>query len=74
MSIKIQAYDPTEDIFGNTLQKVNIRELSKRSGIPESSLYRYRKNAKGISLADFRRIVFALRMDDDRIVRIVKGI
>ena len=74
MSIKIRAYDPSEDIFGNALQKVSIRELSKRCGIPESSLYRYRKNARGISLGDFHRIVSALGLPDEKVVQIVKGI
>ncbi len=50
----------------------SIPELSKRTGIPQATLYKRVKEPSTMSLAEFREIVRTTRMSDELILIIAK--
>lgn len=72
--MRTKPYDASTDIFGDKVRPVCIRELSRKTKIPESTLYRHRNHPSRMTLKDFGRIARSLGMADEDIVRVVKGV
>lgn len=72
--MRTKPYDVSETIFGTKMRKVCMRELSRKSKIPEPTLYRHRSHPSRMNLADFSRIVRSLGMSDEDIVKVIRGV
>lgn len=51
---------------------VNMAAVSRATKIPQSTLCRYRRDVSGIKLEALRKIVKAMELTDEDIVRIVR--
>ncbi len=60
---------PQKSLFGLS----NIAAISRETGIAQATLYRYRENADRIRLGDLRRLVKALGLTDEQLVKVVRG-
>lgn len=62
--------DPEADlrrlIFGDSIEKVSIAELGKRTGISVNTLYKWRAQPYMIPAGKLLKIVKALRMDPEK--------
>lgn len=55
-------------LFGDDLKKVDIKELHRRTGIPESTLRLYRKNPSMMNLYRFGQIIKAMDLEDGEVM------
>lgn len=60
-------------LFGDKLSPVNINELSRRTGISESTLRRYRARPAAITLDRLAVICRVRGLGDDEVGKIVKS-
>ena len=61
------------NIFEGPLGPVNIAQLSRRTGIPASTLYRWRKDPDKMPVGDMRILLKVMCVSDDQLLRIVRG-
>ena len=60
-------------LAGTKTRPVNLTEVSRRTGIPRSSLYKKRNNPKSLSLIEAIAIAKAIHMTDDEWLALRKG-
>lgn len=60
-------------LFGSKLERVSIKELSKRTGISEATLRRYRSRPAGMSLQNLAAVCRARGLSAEKIGEIVKS-
>lgn len=71
--MKRQTDNRANVIKGRALMKgLGVRELAKKIGIPESTLYRKLKNPGGISLTELELIDDVISFTDDEILYFVR--
>ena len=57
----------------NFLSLISLQKLSAETGIPISTLYRYREQPSQMRLRDFRRISIVMGLTQEQITKIVKN-
>ena len=63
----------TELLFGDELRSVSLQGLHKRTGIPVRTLHSWKEDPTKIPLAKLRKIVRALDLKDEEIVKLIRG-
>lgn len=58
------------DLFGAGR---NLAAVARETGIAPATLYRYRHDVDKIRLGDLRRLVKALGLTDEQLVKVVRG-
>lgn len=62
----------SEILFGSKLRKVNINELARVTGIPEQTLYRWKKDPDLIPMRSLILLVNVQRLPDETKIRLLK--
>lgn len=62
----------SEILFGDKLRKVNMSELARETGIPEQTLYRWKRDPDLIPMRSLILLVKAQRLPDDTKIRLLK--
>lgn len=62
----------SEILFGTKLRTVNMCELSRETGIPETTLYRWRTNTDAIPLRSLILLVNTLKLPDEKRAQLLK--
>lgn len=62
----------SEILFGDKLHKVNINELARVTGIPEQTLYRWKKDPDLIPMRSLILLVNVQRLPDETKIRLLK--
>lgn len=60
-------------LFGSGAMAANMSAVARETKIPQATLSRYKQRPDTIPLRALRRIVKARRLDDEAILRIVRG-
>lgn len=63
----------TELLFGTELKSVSLKGLNKRTGIPVRTLHSWKEDPTKIPLAKLRKIVRAIDLTDEEIVKLIRG-
>lgn len=62
-----------ELLFGDELKSVSLQELHKRTKIPVRTLHSWKEDPTKIPLAKLRKIVRAIDLTDEEIVKLIRG-
>lgn len=62
-----------ELLFGDELKSVSLQGLHKRTGIPVRTLHSWKEDPTKIPLAKLRKIVRAIDLTDEEIVKLIRG-
>lgn len=62
-----------ELLFGDELKSASLQELHKRTKIPVRTLHSWKEDPTKIPLAKLRKIVRAIDLTDEEIVKLIRG-
>lgn len=67
--------DPATDLIAGAaaLRGMGVQDLSSKSKIPRTTIYKRMRSPSTMTLSELRRIVHVTKMPDDMILQVVKG-